>query len=148
VHFYETCILLVLMTPLLALRRAGRVGDTSELPLESAPMPVTVIERREQRLSVCTNIVELSHNFKTLPMCPERTISDFILEELWRKLIEKFSFSKRDADLVGAFLRRVGTIVQPADLQPDLCRDPTDVPVRAIPIIRPGEYWRRASEID
>jgi predicted nucleic acid-binding protein len=80
---------------------------------------------------------------------------------------------KRDADLIGAFLRRVSIIVQPADLPSDLCRDHTDVPVlgtaaagecallisvdpdlldlqtiQAIPIIRLGEYWRRASEID
>jgi hypothetical protein len=90
--------------------------------------------------------------------------------ELGRKLIEKFNFPKRDADLVGSFLRRVGIVVQPSDLPPDLCGDATDVPVlgtavacecallisvdrelldmhtiRAIPIIRPGEYWRGVS---
>ena len=119
------------------------------------------------RAGVCAELLEdvLLHH--------ELVISDFILEELKRKLTEKFNFPKRDADLVGAFLRRVGVIVQPADLPPDLCRDPTDVPVlgtavagecallvsvnrdllgmhtiRGIPIIRPGEYWRRASEID
>jgi uncharacterized protein len=119
------------------------------------------------RAGVCAELLEdvLLHH--------ELVISDFILEELGRKLIEKFNFPKRDADQVGAFLRRVGIIVQPADLPPDLCRDPADVPVlgtavagecallisvdrdlldmhtiRKIPIIRPGEYWRRASEID
>jgi putative PIN family toxin of toxin-antitoxin system len=56
-------------------------------------------------------------------------ISDFILDELGRKLIENFNFPKRDADLVCAFLRRVSIVVQPADLPSDLCRDPTDVPV-------------------
>lgn len=100
-------------------------------------------------------------------------ISDFILEELGRKLIEKFSFPKRDTDLVTAFLRRVSLVVKPADLPSDLCRDPTDIPVpgtaiagecellvsvdldlldmrtiQVIPIIRPGEFWRRASGID
>jgi putative PIN family toxin of toxin-antitoxin system len=119
------------------------------------------------RAGVCAELLEdvLLHH--------DLVISDFILEELGRKLVEKFNFPKRDADLVGAFLRRVGTVVQPTDLPRDLCRDPTDVPVLGtavaggctllvsvdrdlldmqkihdIPIIRPGEYWRRASKID
>lgn len=119
------------------------------------------------RAGVCAELLEdiLLHH--------ELVISDFILEELGRKLIEKFSFPKRDADLVGAFLRRVSIVVRPADLPSDLCRDPADVPVlgtavagecallisvdrdlldmqtiQAIPIIRPGEYWRRAAEFD
>jgi putative PIN family toxin of toxin-antitoxin system len=119
------------------------------------------------RAGVCAELLEdvLLHH--------ELVISDFILEELGRKLIQKFNFPTRDADLVGAFLRRVSIIVQPADLPPDLCRDPTDVPVlgtavagecallisvdrdlldmqtiQEIRIIRPGEYWRRVSEID
>jgi uncharacterized protein len=119
------------------------------------------------RAGVCAELLEdvLLHH--------DLVISDFILEELGRKLVDKFNFPKRDADLVGAFLRRAAIIVEPADLPPDLCRDPTDVPVlgtavsgecallisvdrdlldmqtiREIPIIRPGEYWRRASKID
>ena len=59
----------------------------------------------------------------------ELVISDFILEELGRKLAEKFNFPRRDADQVGTFLRRIGIVVQPADLPSDLCRDPTNVPV-------------------
>jgi putative PIN family toxin of toxin-antitoxin system len=116
------------------------------------------------RAGVCSEMLEdiLLHH--------ELVISDFILEELGRKLVEKFSFPRRDADQIGAFLRRVGIVVQPADLPSDLCRDPTDVPVlgtavagecallisvdrdlldmktiRQTPIIRPGEYWRRAT---
>jgi putative PIN family toxin of toxin-antitoxin system len=114
------------------------------------------------RAGVCAELLEdvlLPH---------ELVISGFILEELGRKLVEKFNFPRRDADQVGAFLRRVSIVVEPADLPPDLCRDPTDLSVlgtavagacallisvdrdlldmkkiQAIPIIRPGEYWRR-----
>jgi predicted nucleic acid-binding protein len=71
------------------------------------------------------------------------------------------------------FLRRVSTVVLPADLPSDLCRDSTDIPVlgtavagecellisvdrdlldmqniHEIRIIRPGEYWRRTSDIE
>ena len=119
------------------------------------------------RAGVCAELLEdvLLHH--------ELVISDFILEELGRKLTEKFNFPKREADQVAAFLRRVSDVVRLADLPSDLCRDPTDVPVlgtavagecallisvdrdlldmqtiHEIPIVRPGEYWRRASEID
>jgi len=118
------------------------------------------------RAGVCAELLEdvLLHH--------ELVISEFILEELGRKLVEKFNFPKGNANLVGAFLRRVSIVVEPADLPPHLCRDPTDLPVgtavagactllisvdrdlldmqtmQAIPIIRPGEYWRRAAEID
>ena len=119
------------------------------------------------RAGVCAELLEdvLLHH--------ELVISDFILEELWRKLVEKFNFPRRDADQVRAFLHRASIVVQPADLPRNLCRDPNDVQVlgtavagecsllisvdrdlldmqaiRAIPIIRPGEYWRRAAEID
>jgi uncharacterized protein len=119
------------------------------------------------RAGVCAEMLEdiLLHH--------ELVISDFILEELGRKLVEKFNFPRRDSDQVGAFLRRVGIVVQPTDLPSTLCRDPTDVPVlgtavagecallisvdrdlldmktiREIPIIRPGEYWRRSTEIE
>jgi uncharacterized protein len=114
------------------------------------------------RAGVCAELLEdvLLHH--------ELVIAGFILEELGRKLVEKFNFPRRDANQVGAFLRRVSIVVEPADLPPDLCRDPTDLPVlgtavagacallisvdrdlldmkkmQAIPIIRPGEYWRR-----
>ena len=119
------------------------------------------------RAGVCAELLEdvLLHH--------ELVISDFILEELGRKLVEKFNFPRRDADQVRAFLRRASIVVQPADLPQELCRDPTDVPVlgtavvgecallisvdrdlldmqaiQTIPIIRPGEYWRCTAEID
>jgi uncharacterized protein len=119
------------------------------------------------RAGVCAELLEdvLLHH--------ELVISDFILEELARKLREKFNFPERDIDLVGSFLRRVSILVEPADLPLDLCRDPTDLPVlgtavagecallisvdrdlldmqaiQEIPIVRPGEYWRRAAEME
>jgi putative PIN family toxin of toxin-antitoxin system len=119
------------------------------------------------RAGVCAELLEdvLLHH--------ELVISDFILEELVRKLVGKFNFPRRDADHVRAFLLRASIVVQPADLPQDLCRDPTDVPllgtavagecallisvdrdlldmqtIQAIPIIRPGEYWRRAAGVD
>jgi uncharacterized protein len=116
------------------------------------------------RAGVCAELLEdllLHHDLVT---------SEFILAELARKLSEKFSFPKREADQVAAFLRRVAVVVVPADLPSDVCRDPTDIPVlgtavsgecallisvdrdlldmqriNEIPIIRPGEYWRRTT---
>lgn len=118
------------------------------------------------RAGVCAELLEdiLLHN--------ELVISDFILQELTRKLKEKFKFPPRDAQQIAAFLRRVSILVLPTDLPPDLCRDPADLPIlgtaiagecsllisvdrdlldmrdiREIPIIRPGEYWRRAADV-
>ena len=119
------------------------------------------------RAGVCAELLEdiLLHH--------DLVISEFILRELTRKLGEKFEFPARDVHQVTAFLRRVSILVIPTDLPPDLCRDPTDVPVlgtaiagecsllisvdrdlldmreiREIPIIRPGDYWRRAADIE
>jgi putative PIN family toxin of toxin-antitoxin system len=119
------------------------------------------------RAGVCAELLEdlLSHH--------ELVASEFILGEVKRKLLEKFSFPKRDADQVSAFLRRAATVVTPADLPSDACRDPNDVPILGtaiagqcallvsvdrdlldmqqidgIPIIRPGEYWRRTARSD
>jgi putative PIN family toxin of toxin-antitoxin system len=116
------------------------------------------------RAGVCAELLE------DLLLHHELVTSDFILEELDRKLREKFGFPQRDATQVGAFLRRIGIVVLPAELPSDLCRDPTDIPVLGtavagecaflisvdrdlldmqvvnnIPIIRPGEYWRRTN---
>jgi putative PIN family toxin of toxin-antitoxin system len=117
------------------------------------------------RAGVCAELLE------DLLLHHELVTSEFILEQLGRKLLEKFSFPKREADQVAAFLRRVAVVVVPADMPSDVCRDPTDIPVlgtavggecallvsvdrdlldmqriNEIPIIRPGEYWRRTTE--
>jgi len=85
--------------------------------------------------------------------------------------VEKFRFPEREAGQVAAFLRRVAVVVEPAELPSALCRVPTDIPIlgttvagayallisvdrdlldmrriNETPIIRPGEYWRRATE--
>ena len=116
------------------------------------------------RAGVCAELLE------DLPLHHELVTSEFILEELGRKLLEKFSFPKREAAQIAAFLRRAAVVVVPADMPSDVCRDPTDIPVlgavggecallisvardlldmqriNEIPIIRPGEYWRRTTE--
>jgi putative PIN family toxin of toxin-antitoxin system len=117
------------------------------------------------RAGVCAELLE------DLLLHHELVTSELILEELGRQLLEKFSFPKREADQVAAFLRRVAVVVVPADMPSDVCRDPTDIPVlgtavgggcallvsverdlldmqriNEIPIIRPGEYWRRTTE--
>jgi len=117
------------------------------------------------RAGVCAELLE------DLLLHHELVTSEFILEELGRKLLEKFSFPKREADQTAAFLRRVAVVVVPADMPSDVGRDPTDIPVlgtavggecallisvdrdlldmqriNEIPIIRPGEYWRRTTE--
>jgi uncharacterized protein len=117
------------------------------------------------RAGVCAELLE------DLLLHHELVTSEFILGELGRKLVEKFSFPKREADQVAAFLRRVAVVVVPTNMPSDLCRDPTDIPVLGtaiggdcallisvdrdlldmrcindIPIIRPGEYWRLTTE--
>ena len=117
------------------------------------------------RAGTCAELLE------DLLLHHELVISEFILDELHRKLIEKFHFPRRDVDQIVSFLRRVSIVVVPADLPADLCRDPEDIPVlgtavsgkcallisvdrdlldmqtiQDIPIVRPGEFWRRTSE--
>lgn len=116
------------------------------------------------RAGVCAEMLE------DLLLHHELVTSEFILSELARKLVEKFRFPEREAHQVTAFLRRVAVVVEPAELPSDTCRDATDVPVLGtavsggcallisvdrdlldlerfdgIPIVRPGEYWRRTT---
>jgi putative PIN family toxin of toxin-antitoxin system len=116
------------------------------------------------RAGVCAELLE------DLLLHHELVTSEFIRGEVGRKLVEKFRFPMREADQVAAFLRRVAVVVEPADLPSDVCRDLTDIPIlgtavggdcallisvdrdlldmhriNEIPIIRPGDYWRRTT---
>jgi uncharacterized protein len=117
------------------------------------------------RAGVCAELLE------DLLMHHELVTSEFILGEVVRKLSDKFGFPKREIDKVAAFLRRASVIVVPTEMPTDVCRDPTDLPILGtavagdseflisvdrdlldmqhvyeIPIIRPGEYWRRSTQ--
>lgn len=117
------------------------------------------------RAGVCAELLE------DLLLHHELVTSEFILGELGRKLVERFHFPEREVDQVAAFLRRAAVVVEPARLPTNICRDPTDIPVlgtavggectllvsvdrdlldmrriNEIPIIRPGDYWRRTTE--
>jgi putative PIN family toxin of toxin-antitoxin system len=125
-----------------------------------------LIAAQISRAGVCAALLEdvLMHH--------ELVTSEFILGELTRKLLEKFKYFKGDSDRISELLRRASILVEPAKLPPDLCRDANDVPIlgtavagecsllisvdrdlldmqaiQGIPIIRPGEYWRRAPEV-
>lgn len=116
------------------------------------------------RTGVCAVLLEdvLTHH--------ELLLSDFIAGELERKLTDKFTFPEREVRQLRRFLERLATTVEPADLPPGVCRDPSDVPVlgtavaggasilvtvdkdllalgefQGIAIIKPGEFWHRTT---
>jgi putative PIN family toxin of toxin-antitoxin system len=116
------------------------------------------------RAGVCAELLEdvLTHH--------ELVISDFIAEELGRKLRDKFKFPESDIRQLRRFLGRIATAVVPADLPPTVCRDPSDIPIlgtavaagasvlvtvdkdllalgefQGIAVIKPGEFWQRTT---
>lgn len=116
------------------------------------------------RAGVCAELLQdvLTHH--------ELVLSDFIAEELSRKLGDKFNFPANEIRQLRRFLGRIATMVVPLDLPTDACRDPTDVPIlgtavagsasvlvtvdkdlltlgqfRGIAIIKPSEFWRYAT---
>ncbi len=101
----------------------------------------------------------------------EWVISQFILDELARKLKEKFGFPENDIAEIRESIASSAEMVVPVEVPPASCRDPKDLPVlgtavagRAdllitvdkdlldlkehcgIPIIRPGSFWRRVDQ--
>jgi putative PIN family toxin of toxin-antitoxin system len=117
------------------------------------------------RAGVCAELLE------DLLLHHELVTSDFVIDEVARKLSEKFDFPQRDCQAVAGFLRRVSIVVTPARLPAHVCRDADDIPIlgtavagecqllisvdrdlldmrqfEAIAIVRPGDFWRRTSE--
>jgi putative PIN family toxin of toxin-antitoxin system len=116
------------------------------------------------RAGVCAELLEdvlMQHQLVT---------SQYILDELARKLTEKFHFPLSLARGVVRFLGSVAEMVEPESLPANTCRDPRDIAVlgtaaaakadllitvdndllilaefRAIPIIKPGEFWKRTN---
>ena len=100
----------------------------------------------------------------------ELILSQHILDEVRRKLTHKFLFPPRLVVAVVDSLAKAATLVTPADLPVDACRDPSDIPVLGtavagdaeflvsvdndlldlrrygtVDIIRPGEFWNRVT---
>lgn len=116
------------------------------------------------RAGVCAELLEdvLTHH--------ELVVSDFIAEEVSRKLRDKFNFPEADVRQLRRFLARIATAVVPTVLPVNVCRDPGDLPVlgtavaagaavlvtvdkdllalrdfQGIAIIKPGEFWQRTT---
>ena len=116
------------------------------------------------RAGACAELLEeiLQHH--------ELVLSDYILDEVRRKLTYKLLLPPRLVARVVQSLARAATMVEPAPLPPDACRDPTDLPVlgtavagdaellvsvdndllvlkryATIDIVRPGEFWNRVA---
>jgi putative PIN family toxin of toxin-antitoxin system len=116
------------------------------------------------RAGVCAELIEdvLTHH--------ELVISDFIAEELSRKLRDKFNFPESEVRQLRRFLARMASRVVPTDLPASVCGDSEDVPVlgtavaagasvlvtvdkdllalgefRGIAIIKPGEFWQKTT---
>ena len=96
-------------------------------------------------------------------------LSDFIVDEVTRKLHVKFEYPGGEILAVRRFLKAHALQVTPVKLPGSVCRDPDDIPVlgtavagqarvlisvdkdllslehyEGIVIIKPGEFWRHA----
>ena len=113
------------------------------------------------RAGVCAELLEdvLTHH--------ELVLSAYIADEVRQKLLEKFHFPDKEVRQLQRLLLRVATLVEPAVLPPDACRDAQDLPVlgtavaagasllvsvdkdllslsefQGIAIVKPGEFWK------
>ncbi|MBV8308180.1 MAG: putative toxin-antitoxin system toxin component, PIN family [Gammaproteobacteria bacterium] len=116
------------------------------------------------RAGVCAELLEdvLTHH--------ELVLSEYIVDEVREKLIEKFGFPDKEVRQLARLLLRVATITEPATISPGACRDADDLPVlgtavaasadllvsvdkdllslnefMGIAIIRPGDFWKRTT---
>lgn len=115
------------------------------------------------RAGVCAELLEdvlLRHQLFT---------SQFILDEVVRKLTEKFSFPAAATRGIVNYLVRVAVKVEPSPVREHACRDPDDIAVlgtavaagahllitvdkdllvlgeyQGIAMVKPGEFWNRA----
>lgn len=117
------------------------------------------------RAGVCAEL------FEVVLTQHELFISQFILDELTRKLTGKFRFPATDVRAIVRFLKDAALCVDPLKLPDGVCRDPEDAPIlgtamtanaallisvdkdlpaletfRGIHSIRPGEFWKRAAK--
>lgn len=114
------------------------------------------------RAGICAELLE------DVLMDHELVISQFIIDELSRKLQEKFKFPENEVAEVCSSLLAGCEMVSPAEVPSTACRDPNDLPVlgtavaghvdvlvtvdkdlldlqqySGISIIRPGQFWRQ-----
>jgi putative PIN family toxin of toxin-antitoxin system len=111
---------------------------------------------------VCTELVDEVAREHTL------VLSRYILDEVARKLRDKFGFPNAKVVALVADIERQAEMVQPSSLPANACRDAKDIPVlgtavsgqarflatvdkdllslgdfRGVLIVRPGDFWKR-----
>jgi uncharacterized protein len=114
------------------------------------------------RPGVCTELVDEVARDHTL------IVSRYILDEVERKLREKFGLSRSESSALMHGVERQCELVKPVDIPVHACRDSADLPIlgaavggsadllvtvdkdllalgtyQGIPILKPGEFWRR-----
>ena len=97
----------------------------------------------------------------------EWVTSNFILEELSRKLRDKFKYPEGEIAEIREAAMIAAEFVTPEEIPGDACREPNDLPIlgtalagraeviitgdkdllalqtfRGIPVLRPGEFWK------
>ncbi len=114
------------------------------------------------RPGVCTELVDEVARDHTL------IVSRYVLDEVERKLREKFGLSRSESLELMRGVERQCEPAEPVDIPGNACRDSADLPIlgaavggsadllvtvdkdllalgtyQGIPILKPGEFWRR-----